>query len=260
MAADDQITRPSPMYMQVADKLAQAIKAGDYEPGTTLPSETQMIERYGVSRATIRSALAELRSMGLVMTGHGKGTIVRGGRIPAIRVDRSIDRTGDRWQLPELHEIEPPTVTRTRLDGIPAELLGQPDGEAFNVERLLRHGSNGARMAHRTLIPLSVAARADQLAKTPDAPLPEVYQALTDAGHELTWIEHVTARTPYPDERTTLNLADTAPLLVTYRITLGSNGAALLCEELRAPAATCRLTYPITPPAAPTKRPRTKAD
>ena len=61
--------------------------------------------------------------------------------------------------------------------------------------------------------------------------------------------------------RTTLNLPDTTPLLVTYRITHGSDGTALLCEELRAPAATCRLVYPITPTTAPAKHThRKKAD
>ena len=261
MAADDQLTPPNPRYMQLADKLAQAITAREYEPGEILPSESQIIERYGISRATVRSAIAELRSMGLVTVRHGKGVIVRGSRTPNVAVERSLTRRGKRFILPEQHEASPPTVTRTTLDGIPAELLDAQDQDAFSVERLLYDETTSARMAHRTFIPLSTAARAQQLADVPDAPVSELYQALTDAGHELSWAEHVTARIPYLDERTTLGLSDTTPLLVTYRVTHDSDGTALLCEELRAPAATCRLVYPITPTTAPAKRtPRKKAD
>lgn len=262
MAAEDHITRPSPMYMQVADRLARAIKAGQYEPGSLLPSETQMIERYGVGRATVRAAIAELRAMGLVDVRHGKGTVVRGSRSPGTSVDRSISRSGKRWQLPELEELEPPAVSRVSLDGITAELLHQQDQDAFSVDRLLRDPDSGARLAQRVIIPLSVAAKdAPGLADAPDAPVPDLYQQLSDAGHALTWVEHVTARTPYPDERTTLGLTDASPLLITYRVTHGTDARPLLCEELRAPAAACRLTYPITPSKTPAKRtPRGQTD
>ena len=49
--------------------------------------------------------------------------------------------------------------------------------------------------------------------------------------------EHVTARTPYPDERTALGLNDASPLLITYRITADAGqDRPLLWEELKAPA------------------------
>ena len=61
------------------EQLATAIRLGVYPHGTLLPSERELAERLGVSRATLREAIAALRSAGLVETtrGRGGGTMVR---------------------------------------------------------------------------------------------------------------------------------------------------------------------------------------
>src|SRR5215208_6752873 len=67
------------------EQLATAIRLGVYPHGTLLPSERELAERLGVSRATLREAIAALRAAGLVETtrGRGGGTAVR--RRPARR-------------------------------------------------------------------------------------------------------------------------------------------------------------------------------
>ncbi|MGH3357967.1 MAG: FadR/GntR family transcriptional regulator [Nocardioidaceae bacterium] len=59
-------------------RLATAIRLGVYADGIALPPERQLAERMGVSRATLREAIAALRTAGLVRTtrGRGGGTIV----------------------------------------------------------------------------------------------------------------------------------------------------------------------------------------
>lgn len=259
MTARKHVQRPEPMYMAVARELANDIKEGRYEPGQLLPSETAMEEMYGVGKATVRQAVAELRGMGLVYSRQGKGVIVRepDSASKALRVDRSIQRAGKAWQLPDMTEVEPPAVSRITLDGMPAALLDQPDQDAISVDRLIHDPQSGARMAHRVIIPMSTAANTPSLAKEPTAPVSDLYRQLSDAGHTLTFTDEVTARTPLPDERSTLHLTpDASPLLITYRITSDAdNGRPLLCEELRAPAATCRLSFPVTPTKAAAKRP-----
>ncbi|MET9830699.1 hypothetical protein ABZ078_15580 [Streptomyces sp. NPDC006385] len=60
---------------------------------------------------------------------------------------------------------------------------------------------------------------------------------------------------PNPYERAALGLSDASPLLITYRITTDADqGRPPLCEELKAPAATCQLTCPVTPAKATTQR------
>src|SRR4051794_15512383 len=60
------------------ERLATAIRLGVYPLGTTLPSERELAGLLGVSRATVREAMAALREAGLVETrrGRGGGTVV----------------------------------------------------------------------------------------------------------------------------------------------------------------------------------------
>ena len=60
------------------EQLATAIRLGVYPTGSALPPEREMAERMGVSRATLREAIAALREAGMVRTtrGRGGGTVV----------------------------------------------------------------------------------------------------------------------------------------------------------------------------------------
>ncbi|HYH34069.1 MAG TPA: FCD domain-containing protein [Nocardioides sp.] len=60
------------------EQLATAIRLGVYPRGTTLPPERELAERLGISRATLREAMAALREAGMVQTtrGRGGGTVV----------------------------------------------------------------------------------------------------------------------------------------------------------------------------------------
>lgn len=59
-------------------QLATAIRLGVYPFGSPLPTERDLAERMGVSRATLREAIAALRQAGMVQTtrGRGGGTVV----------------------------------------------------------------------------------------------------------------------------------------------------------------------------------------
>lgn len=67
---------PIPLYYQLKQNVLAEIERGVYHAGDRLPSETEMIQRYGVSRITVRQALSELESEGVVVRKHGKGTFV----------------------------------------------------------------------------------------------------------------------------------------------------------------------------------------
>lgn len=60
------------------EQLGTAIRLGVYPRGSALPPERELAERLGVSRATLREAMAALRETGLVETtrGRGGGTVV----------------------------------------------------------------------------------------------------------------------------------------------------------------------------------------
>ena len=60
------------------EQIATAIRLGVYPVGSTLPAERELAQRLGVSRATLREAIAALREAGMVRTtrGRGGGTLV----------------------------------------------------------------------------------------------------------------------------------------------------------------------------------------
>ncbi|MFC4107854.1 GntR family transcriptional regulator [Micromonospora zhanjiangensis] len=67
---------PTPLYVQLADLLAGRIADGDLAPRQPLPSESTLQQEYGVSRGTVRAAMALLRERGLVVTIPQRGTYV----------------------------------------------------------------------------------------------------------------------------------------------------------------------------------------
>ena len=61
---------------EAADRVRGAILRGDISPGSQLPGERELSEQLGVSRLTLRSAIARLEAEGLVRPVHGSGTRV----------------------------------------------------------------------------------------------------------------------------------------------------------------------------------------
>ena len=64
------------LYHSVADKIKKLIKDGEYPPGTRLPGERELAERFDVSRVTIREAEIALQALGYVNIKTGSGVYV----------------------------------------------------------------------------------------------------------------------------------------------------------------------------------------
>lgn len=65
------------LYLQVADLIRDAIKAGEFAEGAALPSQNELCEHFGVSRVTMQAAVRQLRDLGLIVTRQGSGVFVR---------------------------------------------------------------------------------------------------------------------------------------------------------------------------------------
>lgn len=74
----------APLYAKVEATLASEISAGQFPPGSQLPTEDSLISRFAVSRTTVRKAIESLVARGLVEIRRGKGTFVTE---PKIRQD-----------------------------------------------------------------------------------------------------------------------------------------------------------------------------
>ena len=64
------------MYAQIVEQICRLIKEDTLKPGDKLPSERLLIEKLGVSRPSVREALAVLDILGIVETKGGKGNFI----------------------------------------------------------------------------------------------------------------------------------------------------------------------------------------
>ncbi|WP_298725632.1 FCD domain-containing protein [uncultured Ferrovibrio sp.] len=70
------LLRPAGLGDALAGQLAAAIRGGEFRPGARLPTEKQLVERFHVSRAVVREAIARLKADGFVETRQGAGAFV----------------------------------------------------------------------------------------------------------------------------------------------------------------------------------------
>lgn len=68
---------PRPSSQKIANALRAAIRAGKLEPGARLPSQPDLVLRYGVARETVRAALTILKEERLIVSRMGSGSYVR---------------------------------------------------------------------------------------------------------------------------------------------------------------------------------------
>ncbi|MDX3841039.1 GntR family transcriptional regulator [Streptomyces europaeiscabiei] len=75
---DAEIDHEGPVtpYRQLAEILRARIKRGDWTEGRPIPSETRLVQEYGLARSTVRRAIAVLVEDGEAWTVQGRGTYV----------------------------------------------------------------------------------------------------------------------------------------------------------------------------------------
>src|SRR5579883_1591452 len=125
-----------PYYEQIYQLLRQKIVSGELQPGDMVPSETELIEQYEVSRITARQALEALVNEGLIYRERGRGSFVAHPTVEQ-NLTRIVNFTQDMRQ----RGFRPGTkVLSASLVPAPAEIakkLDVPEGEELaQIERL----------------------------------------------------------------------------------------------------------------------------
>ena len=81
-----------PLYYQLAAILREKIASREYRPGDQIPAESELGRSYGVSRMTVRQAIAGLEQEGLIRKEPGRGTFVSDQAV-ALSGDHELDRS-----------------------------------------------------------------------------------------------------------------------------------------------------------------------
>ncbi|MCU0514716.1 MAG: GntR family transcriptional regulator [Anaerolineae bacterium] len=70
-------TAAVPLHQQFETRIKTLIEEGVWQPGDQIPSERDLMQQAGISRATVRQALSALVHDGILEKAHGRGTFVR---------------------------------------------------------------------------------------------------------------------------------------------------------------------------------------
>ncbi|MBC6941729.1 MAG: GntR family transcriptional regulator [Xanthomonadales bacterium] len=145
-------TEPRPLaYLRLRADLVQAIDSGELGPGHALPGERELARRHGVSRVTVRKALAGLVADGRLVQRHGAGTFV------SERIVKSFSHLTSFSDDLRARGLAPHTRTLAQERGevTPEEAMAlnlSPGARVLRLRRL-RHGGDEPLAIERSVIP-----------------------------------------------------------------------------------------------------------
>jgi len=230
------------VFRQIADQLRDAIDKGRFSEGDKLPSETELVDHYGVSRMTVRNSLSVLQGEGLVFSEHGKGVFVR-PRPPVRRLasDRFARRHREQGKSAFTVEADAagshPTVDNLEIkeERPTQDIASRLGGPRRVLARHRRYLLDGRPVEFATsYLPLDIA-RGTQIAEPNPGP-GGIYARLEELGHRLDHFEEeIRARMPAPHEVRSLRLAAGVPVIHLIRTAYDTEGRAVeVCDTVMA--------------------------
>ncbi len=100
------IPRTKPVPELILDEITRWITEGFLKPGDRLPSESELAERFGVGRSSLREAMRALQLLGIVEVIQGKGTFLRQTYVLPLATDWvSLSKMGLISQVMEARQI-----------------------------------------------------------------------------------------------------------------------------------------------------------
>lgn len=213
----------TPLHVQLAQQLEAAITGGDLPVGSRLSNEVDLAEAYGLSRPTVRQAIARLVDQGLLVRKRGVGTQVVG---TAGQVRRSLELTSLYDDLAATNRKPETEVLWLGPVGATADvataLQCEQGDRVLRIERLRR--ADGEPLAiMRNWLPTEVL---DTDAATLAAN--GLYELLRAEGVRLKVAHQTISALPATAEQARLlGEQPGSPLLATTRITYDDHGRAV---------------------------------
>jgi len=123
-----------PLYAQLADLFAGRIRDSQAKlAGKALPSELETAAHFKISRPTVRQAMGQLLSEGLIVRGRGRGTFVA-----PPHASRDLGRAFEFDLLPANHRVEFRLLSRAKVPAPPEVSAALRLGVGEKVERITR--------------------------------------------------------------------------------------------------------------------------
>lgn len=208
-------------HIHIAEDLRRQIAVGSFTPGSRLPSEAVLMERYGASRTTIREAVVKLENEGLIIRRHGLGNFVRHAtglityNIDGRRAARSA--VGATLEVQASHET-------VQADAGLSERLNIPLGSTVSVYTYKSHYMHDPCSLARVYVPQTVALL--DVPVTGLSPTGEdVREALVKAHVRVAaTVTRIASRLPVAEESRELRIGSGTAVLEIERITTDIDG------------------------------------
>lgn len=244
-----------PLYRHIADDLRAAIRSGKLPAGRQIPTEPELAQQYGVSRGTIRVAVAALVSEGLLERATRRGTVVRdlalvtyyATRAESDRPPVTVDGPGDAY----VDEVSGQGRTPTQdlevkvveaVDEVAARLWIDP-GDTVVLRRCWRRVDGRPWSIQDSYYPSDIAEVAGLL--EPGDISEGTIRRMAAAGHtEVGFRDEITARLATADEAQWLDLGRGAAVLVYVRTAVTATRPVRLTVTAF-PAERNRLVYEV---------------
>jgi GntR family transcriptional regulator len=149
---------PIPLYFQIERDLVSLITTGVLAPGSRIPTEEELVQKYGVSRTTVRKAVQEVERLELIEIRRGKGTFVREAKLSQelSALTGFVEDMVAMGLQPSAKLLGKETVPATEEV---ARQLRLPIGTAVMQIRRLRMGDEVAISLDETYLPLALGQK-----------------------------------------------------------------------------------------------------
>jgi GntR family transcriptional regulator len=226
MATETQ--RGAALYRDLADVLRREITEGKLPPGAVMHSEADLVERYGVSRNTVRGALGLLTNEGLLTVGNGR----RGRRVrqptPLVvyasqseSVDRRTAAGVDAWVNDVREQGREPsqtiTVEMVQADAAVGRWLEVGEGSLVAVRRRIRSIDGIPDNINDTFYPLELAQEIPEILNPADVPQGIIALMREHGYRQVRYADELRWRPPTPSEKAQLNVPTGVAVLVQTR-------------------------------------------
>ena len=140
--------REIPRYLQVAAELRAEILSGKFAARDQFPTESELCQRYEVSRFTIREALRRLQNEGLIARKRGSGTVVQSASARGGTLHQPLSNVGEILQYARDTRVSFERAGRGPLPRSVAEKIGDDSsGEWTRFRGLRLHEGDGLPIA-----------------------------------------------------------------------------------------------------------------
>ena len=208
-------------HEEIADELRRAIDREEYTVGSRLPAETELAAHYGVSRGTVRQAVAALTAEGLIGSRQGARRVVLASRRSQSFAEL---RSFAQWARAMGREATGRVVAQEYLPATAQDAARLQLREGTRVLHVLRvRGLDGEPvLVERTVY----ADWISPAVETIDPHAPSVTQLLYDStGLVFAYGEHVIdAVAASAQDAELLGIRRTSPLLRVRRVTTTREG------------------------------------